>query len=112
MTTRVTKFCGLITFDANHKHASIIEKLTEWEFNKNSLHGRELPSNTYLGVFEKDVVLNDSGNFSPAKLEAASDYLSNYYRAELKDFFNENDIDGEIYVLFSWLNVTDDSVTN
>ncbi|MFJ5401298.1 hypothetical protein [Pectobacterium sp. CHL-2024] len=112
MTTEVTAFCGLITFDANHKHDSIIENLANWGFSKQSLHGRELPSNTYLGAFEKSVLVNDSGGFIHDEIEAISDSLSNYYRAKLKVFFDENDIDGEIYVLFSWLPVTDDSVTN
>lgn len=112
MSTKKTNFCGLITFDANHGHSFITQKLDDWGFYKKSLHGRELPSNTYLGIVEKDAKVNNAGNFTPASLKAISDYLSDYYRGELKELFNENDIDGDIYVLFSWYPTTDDSVSS
>lgn len=112
MCATKTNFIGIITFDASSGHAGIISKLEQWGFKKKSLHNRDLPNNTYLGKFSLDAETNSSGNFITERLKKVCDNKSDYYRGELNDYFNENDIDGRIYVFFSWEPVSDDSMTN
>ncbi|MBJ8957722.1 hypothetical protein [Citrobacter youngae] len=111
MSSRTQSFYGLVTFDANHSHALINATLVEWGFERSSLHGIALPENTFVGVFKKEVTISDAGNLVPSALAKVADDLSDYYRRNLKVLFDEEDIDGKVYVVFSWRTSTDDSTS-
>lgn len=111
MGVKTTSFVGLITFDASRKHAEISKFLFDRGFQKKSLNGYDISFNTYIGVVERDVEINSDGAFPARYLKAQSDRLADKFREDLKDFFNENDIDGTVYVLFSWKMSADDSTS-
>lgn len=111
MSSKKTSFVGLVTFDASGKHAEITEYLLKRGYKKKSLNGREISFNTYIGTIECDVEINDNGSFPSNKLKSVSDRLADNLRESLKYFFDENDIDGSIYVMFSWKLSADDSTT-
>lgn len=106
-----TDFAVLITFDSNVKHSEITELLNNSGIYKKSLSNNELPNNTYVGVIEGVVTLNDKKSYDVKDLRITSEKIANSLRAKLRNFFNENDITGKVYVLVSWYPVTDDSVT-
>ena len=111
MSVKRTSFVGLITFDASVKHAEITKYLSDLGFTKKSLHGYDISFNTYIGKVEREVELTSEGNFNSGKLKAESDWLADKFRELLKDFFDENDIDGSVYVLFAWALSADDSTS-
>ncbi|WP_455821180.1 hypothetical protein [Pseudomonas cerasi] len=111
MTFKNTSFVGLVTFDASGKHTQITEYLSKRGYYKNSLNGREISFNTYIGTVDCDVKVNENGAFPAAKLKKESDRLADNLRESLHDFFSENDIDGSIYVMFSWKLSADDSTS-
>ncbi|MEI7216261.1 hypothetical protein PB70LOC_04466 [Pectobacterium versatile] len=111
MSSKETSFVGLITFDASIGHSELTTQLEKWGFEKKSTHGHKLPANTYVGVVKRTVETNTQGNFNATDLKNTSDSLCDYYRNEMLALFDNGDIDGKIYVLFSWALVADDSVT-
>ncbi|WP_454889399.1 hypothetical protein [Serratia quinivorans] len=106
-----TSFAVLITFDSNVKHSEITSFLGEKGINKSSLSNYDVPNNIYTGVVRKSVTTNSSGDFTSAILKDMSDNIAKKFREMLKKFFDENDLDGKIYVLVSWNPATDDTVT-
>ena len=111
MAVKTTAFVGLVTFDASDKHAEITKYLSKRGYHKESLNGREISFNTYIGTVNCDVEVNDNGAFPSRNLKKESDRLADNLRESLKDFFDENDIDGSIYVMFSWKLSADDSTS-
>lgn len=111
MSYRKTSFVGLITFDASHKHAEITEYLRKCGYEKKSLNGYDISFNTYIGTVDCDVEINENGSFSSSKLKKESDRLADNVRENLKDFFEVNEVDGSVYVMFAWRLSADDSTT-
>ncbi len=110
-STTKTSFTVMVTFDSSAKHKEITAKLNDSQIYTKSLSNNKLPNNTYIGVIEGMVALNDKGSFETATLRDTSEKIAKNLRKELKDFFNESDLDGKVYVLVSWHPVTGDSVT-
>ncbi len=111
MSVKKTSFVGLITFDASRGHAAITDYLHKRGYEKKSLNGYDISFNTYIGVVECDVEVDSNGAFPSSKLKKESDRLSTNLRRSLKEFFDENDIDGSVYVMFSWKLSADDSTS-
>ncbi|EPL3990303.1 hypothetical protein M2010_001268 [Providencia stuartii] len=111
MSKKSTKFIGMVTFDASSGHDGIIKKLEAWGFFKKTTYGYDLPANTYIGEFQLETEVNDNNTFNTTYLKNVCSGKSKYYRQELKKYFDDNNIDGHIYVLFSWELTFDDSVT-
>ena len=111
MSVKETSFVGLVTFDANTKHAEITDYLHGRGYKKKSLNGYDISFNTYIGIVKCDAELNGNGLFTSGNLKSISDRLADNLRESIKDFFEENDIDGTVYVLFSWAMSADDSTS-
>lgn len=111
MAVKKTSFVGLVTFDASSGHSAITEYLRKRGYHKKSLNGYEISFNTYIGTVELDVEINENGAFPANKLKKESDRLADNLRESIKDFFDQNSIDGSVYVMFSWALSADDSTT-
>ncbi|MDU7483947.1 MAG: hypothetical protein E7K90_21530 [Hafnia alvei] len=103
------EFLVLLTYDCNSQHQKVIDFLNSKGFERKSNRGRDLPRNTLLKKEWRSL----NGNPHPSERDAytESDKLSDKYRDMLKDFFNENDIDGHIYVLSAYEYTCADSVS-
>lgn len=111
MSVIETSFVGLVTFDANTKHAEITDYLHERGYKKKSLSGHDISFNTYIGIVKCEAELNGNGCFTAGNLKKISDRLADNLRESIKEFFDRNNIDGSVYVLFSWAMSADDSTS-
>ena len=106
------EFLTLVTYDCNRLHEKVAEFLEEKGFKRSSNGGRDLPRNTFLKKEDRDIKDWATIN-TPSSIEIwrESNSLSDRYKDSLRDFMNENDIDGHIYALSVYEYTSADSVS-
>lgn len=105
-------FVTLVTFDCESARSEeVVGYIESIGFSRQAMNGRDLPRNIHMKIEKQTFDQKDSAILRLSDIKRHCDKIADKYRTDIKDFFDENDIAGHIYVFVSIQETSDDSVS-